>query len=54
MPKGLTIGRDSVTEAIRRTLSTAVVELVELRLVLPFPENVIDIAVVKVLGDSES
>ena len=53
MLEGLTVGRDGVAEAVRSALSTAVVKLVEVRLVLPLPENVIDIAVVKVLQRGE-
>ena len=49
-----TIGRDSITEAIWSALSPTIIELVELRLVLPLPKDVIDISVMKVLRDSET
>ena len=49
-----TVGRDGVTEAIWSAFSPTIIELVELRFVLPLPKDMIDISVMKVLRDGET
>lgn len=49
----LTVGRKGIAETVRSTLAATIVVLIELGLVLPFPEDVVDVRMVEVLHHSE-